>query len=74
MARFPHASDAEKAGYVRYTNEDNTGSISYANFSWTSDPTHPSQLWYDKSGNLLGADDISGDREWNARSMHYRRD
>jgi hypothetical protein len=56
-ARFPHASDAEKAGYVRYTGVDDTGAISYANTQWwTSDPTHPSQLWYDKDGNLLGAD------------------
>ncbi len=55
-ARFPHVSDAEKAGYVRYTGIDNTGAISYANRQWTSNPTHPSQLWYDKDGNLLGAD------------------
>ena len=56
-ARFPHASDAEKAGYVRYTNEDDTGAISYANRQWTSnDIQHPSQLWYDKNGALLGAD------------------
>lgn len=55
-ARFPHATDAEKAGYVRYTAPDDTGAISYANQQWTSDPTHPSQLWYDKNGNLLGAD------------------
>jgi hypothetical protein len=55
-ARFPHASDAIKAGYVRYTGEDDSGAISYANQQWTSDPTHPSQLWYDKDGNLLGAD------------------
>jgi hypothetical protein len=55
-ARFPHASDAVKAGYVRYTNPDETGAISYANQQWNSDPTHPSQLWYDKDGNLLGAD------------------
>lgn len=56
MARFPNAAAAEKAGYFRYTNEDNTGSISYANLQWTSDATHPSQLWYDVNGNLLGAD------------------
>jgi hypothetical protein len=57
MQRFPTAPDAEKAGYVRYTNADNTGAISYANFQWNSpDPMHPSQLWYDKAGNLLGAD------------------
>jgi hypothetical protein len=55
-ARFPHASDAEKAGYVRYTGVDDTGAISYADQQWTSDPTHPSQLWYDKDGNLMGAD------------------
>lgn len=55
--RFPTAADAEKAGYVRYTNEDETGAISYANMQWQSgDVRHPSQLWYDKDGNLLGAD------------------
>jgi hypothetical protein len=56
MKRFPTAAAAEAAGYFRYTNEDNTGAISYANLQWTSDPTHPSQLWYDVKGNLLGAD------------------
>lgn len=57
MARFPTAADAERAGYIRYTNEDSTGAISYANLQWTSaDPKHPSQLWYDKNGALLGAD------------------
>jgi hypothetical protein len=55
--RFPTAADAEKAGYVRYTNEDDTGAISYANMEWTStDSRHPSQLWYDRNGKLLGAD------------------
>jgi len=56
--RFPTPKDAETAGYVRYTNEDETGAISYAN------PTHlistdikdPSQLWYDVNGKLLGVD------------------
>ncbi len=56
IARFPRVTDAEKAGYVRYTGVDDTGAISYANQQWASDPTHPSQLWYDKDGNLLGAD------------------
>ena len=57
MKRFPTAADAEKAGYVRYTNEDDTGAISYANMQWQSmDIQHPSQLWYDKNGKLLGAD------------------
>lgn len=57
MARFPTAAAAEAAGYVRYTNEDDTGAISYVDTrNWTSDPTHPSQLWYDTKGRLLGAD------------------
>ena len=56
LARFPHVSDAIKAGYVRYTAPDDTGAISYANKQWSSDPTHPSQLWYDGAGNLMGAD------------------
>jgi hypothetical protein len=55
-ARFPHASDAIAAGYVRYTAPDDTGAISYADDKWNSDPTHPSQLFYDVKGNLLGAD------------------
>jgi len=56
-ARYPTAADAEKAGYVRYTTEDETGAISYANQQWQSvDIRHPSQLWYDKNGQLLGAD------------------
>jgi hypothetical protein len=57
MARFPTAADAEKAGYIRYTAEDDTGAISYANLHWQSaDIRHPSQLWYDKNSLLLGAD------------------
>lgn len=56
-ARFPTPADAVKAGYFRYTNEDYTGAISYANLQWqSSDPQHPSQLWYSVSGKLLGAD------------------
>ncbi|MGH7737791.1 MAG: hypothetical protein ACREMP_07990 [Candidatus Tyrphobacter sp.] len=56
VARFPHASDAIAAGYVRYTAPDDTGAISYANRHWDSDPTHPSQLFYDAGGNLMGGD------------------
>ncbi|GAC1421688.1 MAG: hypothetical protein NVSMB64_30410 [Candidatus Velthaea sp.] len=57
MHRFRTAAAAERAGYVRYTNVDDTGAISYANNRWNStDTRHPSQLWYDVSGNLLGAD------------------
>jgi hypothetical protein len=56
-ARFPTEQAAEKAGYFRYTNEDEDGAISFANLQWQSaDPQHPSQLWYDVHGNLLGAD------------------
>jgi hypothetical protein len=55
--RFPTTADAIKAGYIRYTDEDDTGVISYANRQWTSaDPAHPSQLWYDVKGRLVGAD------------------
>lgn len=57
MAHYPTAADAVKAGYIRYTSEDETGAISYANLHWQSaDTRHPSQLWYDKNGRLLGAD------------------
>lgn len=55
--RFPTPADAVKAGYFRYTNEDEDGAISYANLHWqSSNPQSPSQLWYDVKGNLLGAD------------------
>jgi hypothetical protein len=54
---YPTAADAVKAGYIRFTDEDETGAISYANRQWTSsDADHPSQLWYDVSGKLIGAD------------------
>ncbi len=56
-ARFPTPELARKAGYLRYTDEDNTGAISYANRKWTSiDAEHPSQLWYDAKNRLIGAD------------------
>jgi hypothetical protein len=56
-ARYPTANDAVAAGYTRFTNEDKTGAISYENGHWTStDADHPSQLWYDVNGRLLGAD------------------
>jgi len=57
MSRFATAREAEAAGYVRYTSADDTGAISYANQDWQSaDAQHPSQLWYDKHGKLMGAD------------------
>ena len=56
-ARFPTPEMARKAGFVRYTDEDGTGAISYANQKWTSvDAEHPSQLWYDVNSRLIGAD------------------
>ena len=56
-ARFPTPETAIKAGFIRFTDEDDTGAISYANREWTSsDPAHPSQLWYDVRGRLVGAD------------------
>ncbi|MDQ6931590.1 MAG: hypothetical protein M3160_00275 [Candidatus Eremiobacteraeota bacterium] len=54
--RFASIAEAQRAGYTRYTDEDDTGAISYANRKWSSDSKHPSQLWYDVHGNLLGAD------------------
>jgi hypothetical protein len=57
--RYPTPAAATKAGYARFTNEDATGAISYANSgaSWTAtDPLVPPQLWYDVRGRLIGAD------------------
>jgi hypothetical protein len=55
--RFATIAQAQAAGYFRYTGEDDTGAISYANLQWTSsDPQHPSQLWYSATGKFLGAD------------------
>jgi hypothetical protein len=56
--RFPTPQAAEAAGYVRYSNEDRTGAISYVNTTYwdTTDPDHPAQLWYDVTGRLIGAD------------------
>jgi hypothetical protein len=55
---YPTPAAAQAAGYVRYTNEDTTGAISYVNVAdWDSpDVDHPAQLWYDVRGGLLGAD------------------
>lgn len=55
---FPTPQSALAAGYVRYTNEDKTGAISYAKpdgFNSTN-VDQPAQLWYDVSGHLIGAD------------------
>lgn len=55
--RYATAAAAVRSGYVRYSGVDETGAISYANGQWRSvDPRHPSQLWYDRQGRLLGAD------------------
>ena len=55
--RFSTTAQASAAGYFRYTDEDQTGAISWVNTqNWQSDPTRPSQLWYDVGGRLIGAD------------------
>ncbi len=56
--RYPTTQAAQAAGYVRYSNEDRTGAISYVNTTYwdTTDPDHPAQLWYDVNGRLIGAD------------------
>lgn len=57
QGRFATTSQATAAGYFRYTDEDQTGAISWVNTHyWQSDLTHPSQLWYDVRGRLIGAD------------------
>ena len=55
--RFATTTLAAAGGYFQYTDEDETGAISWVNTSyWKSDPQHPSQLWYDVHGRLIGAD------------------
>jgi hypothetical protein len=57
QSRFATTAQAKAAGYFQYTLEDQTGAISWVNTSsWQSDQTHPSQLWYDVNGRLIGAD------------------
>jgi hypothetical protein len=56
--RYPTPAAAERGGWFRYNNEDETGAISYMNPAYfnSPDPAHPQQLWYDVHGRLLGAD------------------
>ena len=57
QARYATTQAATAAGYIRFTNEDKTGAISWSNRKWTStDVEHPSQLWYDSNGRLIGLD------------------
>lgn len=57
QSRFATTAKAAAAGYFQYTTEDQTGAISWVNTShWQSDQQHPSQLWYDAKGHLIGAD------------------
>ena len=54
---YATTQNATAAGFVRFTNEDKTGAISWSNRRWTSsDADHPSQLWYDSNGKLIGVD------------------
>jgi len=61
-SRFVHkhyatTAEAARAGFIRFTNQDKSGAISWANLQWTSvDADHPSQVWYDASGRLIGVD------------------
>ncbi len=56
-SRFATTQQASAAGYFQFTTEDQTGAISWVNTKyWQSDPQHPSQLWYDANGRLIGAD------------------
>lgn len=61
-SRYLHAhlgtrEAASAAGFIRFTNEDKTGAISWANLHWIStDADHPSQVWFDAAGQLIGAD------------------
>lgn len=55
--RFPSTQSAIDAGYFRYTAEDDAGIITYTNQRWfRDDPEHPTQLWYDAKGRLIGTD------------------
>jgi len=57
QSRFATTAAATAGGYFQYTDEDETGAISWVNTSYfKSDPQHPSQLWYDINGRLIGAD------------------
>ena len=56
-AHYATTEAARAAGFIRFTNEDKTGAISWANLHWTStDAEHPSQIWFDTTGRLIGAD------------------
>ena len=57
QAHYATTKAASEAGFVRFTNEDKSGAISWANRRWTStDAKHPSQIWFDSNGKLIGAD------------------
>ncbi|MGA3039070.1 MAG: hypothetical protein ABSE64_16520 [Vulcanimicrobiaceae bacterium] len=61
-SRFVHKhystpAKAARAGFIRFTDEDKSGAISWANLQWMSvDADHPSQVWYDSAGRLIGVD------------------
>ncbi len=55
--RYPSPQSAIDAGYFQYTAEDDAGIITYTNLRWfADDPKHPTQLWYDAKGRLIGTD------------------
>ena len=56
-AHYPTPDAARKGGFIEFTPEDKTGAISWANLHWNSDDyEHPSQVWYDVQGRLIGVD------------------
>jgi hypothetical protein len=56
-AHWATTAEAKRAGFVEFTPEDKTGAISWANRNWTStDAHHPSQVWFDANGRLIGLD------------------
>jgi hypothetical protein len=57
LSRFPDETAASAGGYLRYTDEDQDGIISFTDLQWfADDPRHPTQLWYDAHGRVIGAD------------------
>jgi hypothetical protein len=54
--RFHTVDDALRNGYFRYTDEDQSGAISFVNLQWSSTIDHPCQVWFDKRGHFIGVD------------------
>ncbi|MBV8151479.1 MAG: hypothetical protein JO101_08250 [Candidatus Eremiobacteraeota bacterium] len=56
-SHYPSTAAAKKAGFIQFTAEDKTGALSWADQKWNStDAQHPSEVWYDVEGRVIGAD------------------